>query len=128
MTPVGCVLAFDYGLKHIGVAVGQTVTATAAPLTNLRANNGKPDWKSVDSLVSEWAPIRLLVGLPLNMDDSESKMSEAARRFAFRLSERTGLQSVMVDERLTSYAARDADQTHAAAAALIAETWLRENT
>lgn len=127
MTPVGCVLAFDYGLKHIGVAVGQTVTATATPLTTLRASNGKPDWTSVDSLVGEWAPIRLLVGLPLNMDDSESEMSEAARRFASRLSERTGLETLMVDERLTSFATRDADQTHAAAAALIAESWLQEN-
>jgi len=120
----GCVLAFDYGLKHIGVAVGQTVTCTASPLTTLTAREGRPRWEEVREIVAEWRPIRLLVGLPLNMDDSESEMSEAARTFAGKLSTQTGLPSSMVDERLTSFETRDAEHSHAAAAVLIAESWL----
>ncbi len=131
------VLAFDFGLKHIGVAVGQTLTKTATPLTTLRARDGKPDWVSVRELVTHWRPARLVVGLPLNMDDTESEMSGRARRFAERLAAETSLPVVLADERLTSYASRgerrpgggkqstsDASSEHAAAAALIAETWL----
>ena len=120
----GCVLAFDFGLKHIGVAVGQTITHSANPLTTLRALDGKPDWSELQALVDEWRPIHLLVGLPLNMDDSESEMSQRARGFANRLAAKSGIEVAMVDERLTSFATRDSDQSHAAAAALIAEGWL----
>ena len=124
--PSGCVLAFDFGLKHIGVAVGQTITLSANPLTTLKARDGRPDWSVLKALIDEWRPIRLLVGLPLNMDDSESEMSELARRFADKLAAKNAIQVVMVDERLTSFATRDSDQSHAAAAALIAEGWLMQ--
>ncbi|MGD8418524.1 MAG: Holliday junction resolvase RuvX [Pseudomonadales bacterium] len=125
--PVGSVLAFDYGEKHIGVAVGQTVTRTASPLETI----ARADWAAVDRLVNEWRPSRLLVGLPLNMDDTESDMSARARRFAAELERRTGLPVALVDERLTSYASRgvaDLRNVHAAAAALIAETWLNDDS
>ncbi len=118
----GSVLAFDFGLKHIGVAAGQTVTRTASALTTLSARDGRPDWGAVEALVKEWRPVRLVVGLPLNMDDTESEMSGRARAFAARLGERTGVPVSMADERLTSREAGEA--SHAAAAALIAETWL----
>jgi len=125
----GYVLAFDFGLRYIGVAVGQTVTGTASPLDTIPATHGQPDWKSIDRLVNEWRPCRLLVGLPLNMDDTESEMSERARRFARRLAARSGVEVTLVDERLTSYATRSATglgSSHAAAAALIAESWLND--
>jgi putative Holliday junction resolvase len=125
----GCVLAFDFGLRHIGVAVGQTVTRTASPLDTIAATNGQPDWRSVDALVNEWRPCRLLVGLPLNMDDTESEMSARARQFARRLAARLEIEVTLVDERLTSYATRSAagrGGNHAAAAALIAESWLND--
>jgi len=119
-------MAFDFGLRHIGVAIGQTVTGTATPLTTLSARQGKPDWPAVVALVKEWRPAALLVGLPLNMDDSESAMSALARRFAAQLAQRTGVPAHLVDERLTSYAAREADPEHAHeyAAVLIAQSWL----
>lgn len=120
----GYVLAFDFGLRHIGVASGQTVTGTATPLTTLRARHGRPDWAAVAELVASWRPLCLLVGLPLNMDETESDMSERAREFAAALERRTGIPSLLVDERLTSRAAREYGGEHAAAAALIAETWL----
>ena len=124
----GYVLAFDFGLRHIGVAVGQPVTGTASPLTTLTARQGKPDWEQVRRLIEEWQPQVLLVGLPLNMDDTESEMSAQARRFAAALARRCGRQVLMVDERLTSFATRQADmnERHGAAAALVAETWLAE--
>ena len=121
-----CVLALDFGLRHIGVAVGQSITRTANPVTTLRATQGAPDWQALDAVVGEWQPDVLVVGLPLNMDDSESPMSERARQFADQLRKRYGIRMALVDERLSSFEAKqiDADDDHAIAAQLIAETWL----
>ena len=128
------VLGFDFGLKRIGVAVGNTLTGTATPLAVLPAQDGAPDWAQVEALRREWQPARLLVGLPLNMDDSESELSTRARRFANRLNGRLGLPVELVDERLTSFAARGEllaggqrrgrPAVDALAAALIIEGWL----
>ncbi len=101
------VLGFDFGLKRIGVATGQRITATAAPLNPLAARDGIPDWIKIEAVVKEWRPHALLVGLPLNMDDSESELSHLARKFARRLAGRFQLPVFMVDERLTSRAARE---------------------
>jgi len=122
------VLAFDFGLKHIGVATGQTLTGSATPLTTLTAKNGIPEWDRVRELVEAWRPGLLVVGLPLNMDDTESAMSARARAFADRLSRQTRVRVTLVDERLSSFEARRRapDDDHAIAAALIAETWLAE--
>ena len=133
------ILAFDFGLKWIGVAVGQTLTSSARPLTTLRATQGKVAEAELTTLVQEWAPDALVVGLPLNMDDSESAMSTRSRRFARYLEKSTKLPIHLVDERLTSYAAdttvfpasRNLNQTtgpgnHAQAACLIAESYLSE--
>ena len=120
------VLAFDFGLKHIGVAVGQSITRTASPLTTLRASNGKPDWREVRELVEQWRAQLLLVGLPLNMDDTESDMSERARAFAEQLATRLGVEVALVDERLSSFEASRLSEVdnHAIAASLIAESYL----
>jgi putative holliday junction resolvase len=120
------VLAFDFGLRHIGVAVGQTVTGTASPVATLGARDGVPDWARVHALVATWRPDALLVGLPLNMDGSESEMSARARGFARRLAEKTGHPCSLVDERLTTREARslDAGRVHEIAAVMIAESWL----
>jgi putative Holliday junction resolvase len=122
----GHALSFDFGLRYIGVAVGQSVTKTASPLATLKAKDGNPKWPAVDALVEEWAPAALLVGLPLNMDDSESEMSARARVFADKLKRRFKLPVEMVDERLTTRAAQQVDpaRAHEVAAVLIAQTWL----
>lgn len=122
-------LGFDYGLRKIGVAVGQTVSRTANPLAVIPARDGVPDWETIRRLIDEWQPHRVLVGLPLNMDDTESDMSARARRFARRLEGRFGVTVELVDERLTSFAARSATGNRDAviddeAARLIVETWL----
>lgn len=99
-------LAFDFGLRHIGVAVGQRLIGSSNPVTVLRANNGAPEWPAVIALLKDWQPDRLLVGLPLNMDGSDSPMSQRARKFARQLQERSKIAVELVDERLTSFAAK----------------------
>lgn len=101
------VLAFDYGLKNIGVAYGQSVTGTASELPPLAARDGMPNWDHVAKLIKEWQPQLLLVGLPLNMDDSESELSQRARKFANRLHGRLGLTVELFDERLTTRLAKE---------------------
>lgn len=101
------VLAFDYGLKNIGVAYGQSITGTANEMPPLTARDGIPNWDEIAKLLSEWQPQRLLVGLPLNMDDSESELSQRARKFANRLHGRFGLPVELFDERLTTRLAKE---------------------
>lgn len=121
------VLAIDFGLKHFGLAVGQSVSRTATPLSAIAASDGTPDWRLLDAAIGEWRPQRLLVGLPLNMDGTNSEMAERARRFAAALGNRHAQPVELVDERLTTIEAKrlrpDGDD-HSVAAALIAETWL----
>ncbi len=125
---VKTVLAFDFGLRNIGVATGQVITRTANEVTTLRARDGVPNWSVIDTIVREWQPDVLLVGLPLNMDDSESPMAVRAKRFAEKLRRRLRIDVELVDERLTSFEAKgissDLDEQHAIAARLIAETYL----
>ncbi len=96
-------LAFDYGLRQIGVAVGNALLGTSEPLTVLKARDGQPDWNEVASLCREWQPDLILVGDPLNMDGSVSDMAERARRFSRRIEGRMGIPTEMVDERLSSF-------------------------
>lgn len=130
--PEGYVLGFDFGLKHIGVAVAQTVTGHSTGLRTLLAKNGNPsDWPQLKALVSEYQPIAIIVGLPLNMDDSESAMARRAQKFADALAHRTGCDVIMSDERLSSWSADRKDASaqstdlHQESACRIIETWLR---
>lgn len=99
-------LAFDYGTKSIGVAYGQSVTGTAKELRPLKARDGIPVWDEIKALLSQWRPDFLVVGLPLNMDATESDFSARARKFANRLHGRFGLEVQLFDERLTTRAAK----------------------
>ena len=122
-------MGFDFGTGKIGVAVGQTVTRTASALAVIRARDGKPDWDQLDTLVAEWQPQLFVVGLPLNMDDSISEMAEAAKRFARRLEGRYKTPFSMMDERLTSFEARETateDEIDAIAARLILESFMNQ--
>jgi len=122
-------MGFDFGTGKIGIAVGQTVTKTASALTIIRARDGKPDWNQLDALVKEWQPTLFVVGLPLNMDDSISEMAEAAERFARRLEGRYQIPYAMMDERLTSFEARESsteEEIDAIAAQLILESFMNQ--
>ena len=130
------ILAFDFGLRQIGVAVGNCLMGTTQPLSILKARDGQPDWDAVAALLVEWAPALLVVGDPLNMDDSVGELAERARKFARRLEGRFGLPVEMVDERLSSFEAKQAlrERGHggdykaapadSVAAELILRTWL----
>ncbi|WP_170870451.1 Holliday junction resolvase RuvX [Pantoea sp. 1.19] len=128
-------LAFDFGTKSIGVAVGQSLTGSARPLTALKARDGVPDWEKIAALLQEWQPQRLVVGLPLNMDGTEQPLTQRARKFANRLHGRFGLPVELQDERLSTVAARadlfsrggfralEKGSVDSASAALILESW-----
>jgi putative Holliday junction resolvase len=127
-------LGFDFGPAKIGVAVGQTLTSSATPLETLRAVQQRPDWDGISRLIETWEPEGLVVGLPFNMDDTEAEPAPQARRFARQLEGRYHLPVYLVDERLTSIAARREigrepqriEDIDAVAAKLILETWLSE--
>lgn len=125
------VMGFDYGTTKVGVAVGQSVTGTATPIAVMSSKDGAPDWRAIEKLVSDWAPDMFVVGLPLNMDGSESEMSQKARRFARQLTGRYHIAHQVMDERLTSREAveltKPGEPVDAVAAKLIVESWFREN-
>jgi putative pre-16S rRNA nuclease len=134
------ILAFDYGTQNIGVASGQTLTQTASELTALKARDGIPNWDELEKLLTEYRPEKVLVGLPLNMDDSESELSTRARKFGNRIHGRFGATVEMVDERLSTFAAKEeaAERGHkgnyaqapidSIAARLILESWFSTNS
>ena len=101
----GTVLAFDFGTKRIGVAVGDLTLRIAHPLTTLEATQNERRFNAIAALIKEWQPVFLVVGLPAYMDGSEHEMSRLCRRFALRLEQRFKLRTVLVDERLSSHAA-----------------------
>ena len=103
MTPFPrTLLAFDYGTKRIGVAVGQELTKTATPLHTLDIPSSIIDWNAIDQLVTEWYPDAFVVGLPLNADGTEHHVSKAAKQFGNQLQARYNLPTYWIDERLTS--------------------------
>ncbi|AGB76802.1 RNAse H-fold protein YqgF [Enterobacteriaceae bacterium strain FGI 57] len=102
----GTFLAFDFGTRSIGVAVGQQITGTARPLNALKAQNGTPDWTLIEKLLKEWQPALVIVGLPLNMDGSEQPLTARARNFANKIHGRFGVAIKLHDERLSTVEAR----------------------
>lgn len=136
-------MAFDFGLKHIGVAIGQSLTKTATPLTSISAIDGIPRWTEMDTLIQAWKPIGIIVGIPLNMDDSEQLLTHCARKFIKRLQKRYHIPVDTVDERLSSWEAKNRlrlkkrdkpllskkqiQDINAMAAAILLEQWIHDN-
>ena len=136
------VLAFDYGQRRIGVAVGQDITGSASPLGIIDNNAGSIDFAMIDRLVSEWQPERLVVGMPVHADGSDSEIQEPVKAFIAELA-RYELAVEVTDERYTSIEAErelktaraegrrgriDKAAIDAAAAVLIAERYLAANS
>ncbi|MCP4331281.1 MAG: Holliday junction resolvase RuvX [Gammaproteobacteria bacterium] len=125
------VIGFDFGTCWIGVAVGQTLTRQATPLTTLKTN----DWKSIERLIDEWRPQKLVVGLPRSMTGEDHAMTARAKRFGRQLQGRFGIDTGMVDERLTTREAyqialekeeyKSKQEIDSLSAALITESWLQ---
>lgn len=98
-------LGFDYGTRRIGVAVGNSVSASASPLDTIDVKNEQPDWQHITRLIEEWQPDALIVGWPIQMDESDNPVTAKARRFGNRLHGRYRLTVHHVDERLSSHMA-----------------------
>ncbi len=138
------VVAFDFGLRRIGIASGDTLTRTANPRSTLANGPQGPDWIAIDRVISNFRPARLAVGEPYNADGSPSALTEAARRFAEELSRRSALPIDLVDERHSSQDAEERlrgmrasgqrgrrvrrEDVDAVAAAVILERWFSEST
>ena len=133
------VMAFDFGTKRIGIAIGQTITQTARPLATINAKDGVPEWQSLTTLIKKWRPDALIIGIPLNMDGTEQPLTTFARIFANSLKEQYNLPIFEMDERLTTKDARDrifteggykalqGGQIDQVAAQLILQNWFDEN-
>ena len=135
------ILAFDFGLRRIGVAVGQRITASATPLCVVRNGDAGPDWDTIAELVRDWTPARIVVGMPVNADDTPSRITRRVQDFVSELA-RFSLPVETEDER---YSSREAGallkagraggrrrrigkgDIDSAVAMLIAERWLARN-
>jgi putative holliday junction resolvase len=107
----GTVLAFDFGERRIGVAVGEIQLAIAHPLETIDTESNDARFERIGGLVKEWKPVLFVVGYPLALDGTEHRLSALAQKFARRLTGRFGIEARLVDERLTSVEAqRDAKQ------------------
>ena len=141
MTSQNVIMGFDYGTRKIGIAVGQLITKTANPIAIISARDGVPDWSEIEKLILEWQPAQFVIGLPLNMDETESEMSQRSLKFARRLTGRFNIPHHTIDERLTSREARSRHESHSStrrgpadrsrdeiddiAAQIILESWLK---
>jgi len=136
------IVAFDFGLRRIGVACGDTISRSASPLEAVPSGPKGPQWEAITALMREWQPNLAVVGLPYNVDGSETEMAGAARGFAAQIQQRYAIEVAMVDERYSSQeagarlkSARESGlrrrkvgkaDIDAAAACVILERWFTE--
>lgn len=114
-TPQGTLLAFDFGTKRIGIAIGNTLLRRANPLTTITEEKTEARFAAIAALLAEWQPGALIVGLPSNDDGTPHELTALCRRFANRLKGRFKLPTILLDERYTSLAASaqlDAEGIH----------------
>lgn len=136
------IVAFDFGRRRIGVAVGQQVTGSASPIGVVRNGDAGPDWSSIGAILKEWQPARLIVGMPAHTDGSRAEIADHVDQFVADLG-RFDRPVDTVDERYTSIEAEELlkseralglrgrirkEMIDSAAAVLIAERWLRDET
>lgn len=141
--PIKTAMGLDFGISKMGIALGNTLTKTATPLMQFTMNNGlpAPDWQELLNLIKQWQVSAIIVGLPLNMDDTPSELANRAKKFARRLNHQ--LQAahiqcpiILADERLTSREAkalaweyglikRETDPIDSIASAIMLGSWLR---
>jgi len=132
------VVGFDYGTSWIGIAVGQTLTAQARPLSAIKCfrQSQSPDWEAISRLLKDWKPQKLIVGLPTSEHSETKYMTDKASKFSRQLQGRFGIETELIDERLTTREAytiatesghrKSKQEIDSISAVLITETWLRE--
>ena len=129
-------MAFDFGTKNIGIAIGQEITKTASTFYSIHANDGLPNWVELDMIVKEWNPDLFVVGDPLNMDGTRSKIQDSSDKFSTALNKRYDIGIEKTDERLSSREAKerlehiqmgikDSRNKHSISAQIILEDWFR---
>lgn len=133
------VIAFDFGIKNIGVAVGENILKKGKALNKLIAYNGCPNWNDIKYLLKIWKPNCIVVGLPLNMDGTRQNMTKKAEQFANLLKNKFHTSVVLHDERLSTKEARSLmfnkygfkafkkDKIHSTAAFVILESWFNQS-
>ena len=127
------IVAFDFGEKKIGVAVGQTSTYTSSPLQVIFNNHDKVNWNEISILLEEWRPELILVGKPLNMDGTDSEIMKKVDIFYKKLKSLYDAKFEYVDERLTTFEARDilkennVETVDANAAKILIDNWFNRN-
>jgi len=139
---VSVVIAFDYGLKRTGVAIGNTLTGSASPECTLSSKDEKPDWDGITELISEWKPSKIVVGMPTELDGSDSPLKQRIERFCNQLRGRYNLVVDQENEQFTSIEAAQRlkqlrqngrkqkvtkDEVDKIAAAIILENWMQKN-
>lgn len=132
-------LGFDFGMRHIGVAVGESITKTVTPLAIINAKNGKPNWRDVEAVVHKWQPVALIVGMPLAVDENEPELQTIAKKvevFIEELKQHFSMPIYTINEALTTKAARELIHAEfgykglakkpvdSVAAKIILETWM----
>ena len=127
------IVAFDFGTKKIGIAVGQTQTMTSSPLDIVFSKNNKINWDGIMTILEEWKPGLILIGKPLNMDGTDSDIMEKVDIFYKKLEKLTKVKCEYVDERLTSFEARQnlgelkTDLIDAHAAKILIDNWFNKS-
>lgn len=131
------IMSFDFGLKNIGIAIGQEITKTSHTFYSVKADNGYPRWIELDPIVLEWSPALFVVGDPLNMDGTISKIKAYSDNFAQLISKRYAIDYELMDERLTTREALERQKKtgsefkestsnkHSLSAQVILEDWFR---
>lgn len=129
-------LAFDFGMRNIGVAIGQKITNTASPLPIIKANHGEPQWHEITKIIEQWRPAALVVGVPVHLNGTEHRLTRAARGFIEKLRQHYPLPVFSAEERLTTkdakervftdggYKALCKEDIDSIAAKLILEEWM----
>ena len=129
-------MAFDYGLRNIGIAIGQNITKSASTFYAIKAKEGVPDWIKLDSIIEEWEPGLFIVGDPFNMDGTKSEFQKKIAKFSKELKKRYEIELQMMDERLTTKEAKEriedkpdgikvSANKHSISAQIILEDWFR---
>ena len=127
------IVAFDFGTKKIGVAVGQTATYTSSPLQIIINKDNKVNWSEISILLNEWNPELIIVGKPLNMDGTDSEIMKQVEKFYEKLKHTYDVNLEYIDERLTTFEAKqileytDIDQVDANAAKILIDNWFEMN-
>lgn len=137
------IMGLDFGISKMGISLGNTLTQTATPLMQFKMDNGKPDWQKLLNIITEWQVSQVVIGLPLNMDGTDSELGNRAKKFARRLNHQLEMAHIpcsviMADERLSSREAKNLaweygliknenEPIDSIASAIMLGSWLREN-